>query len=142
MLTEAVLMSSTVTNPALPKSSPCRPPARVNDRNRGTYSFVLSAVTASPRGWKCRERSGSFAALFRKSTWPTIVRVEALITVRVSCALLATKIRRPSGEQTMFHGSALVVSVPDTLAENVPQAGSAIRIIDTDPPAAFATYAY
>src|SRR5580765_1222113 len=71
-----------------------------------------------------------------------IVRVVASITVMVSCALLATNTRRPSGEVTMFHGSAPVVRLVTTLALNVPQAGSLIRIAVTVPAAALATQAY
>src|SRR5678816_3338160 len=80
--------------------------------------------------------------LLRKSTWPMMPRVVALMTVMVSWALLATKTRRPSGEVTTFHGSAPVVRVPMTEALNVPQAGSLIWMIVTVPAAALATYAY
>src|SRR5580765_5778328 len=71
-----------------------------------------------------------------------IVRVVALITVMLSCPLLATKTRKPSGEVTMFQGSAPVVRFVTTVALKVPQAGSLIRITLTVPAAALATYAY
>src|SRR5688572_5819392 len=64
------------------------------------------------------------------------------MTVIVSWSLLATKMRLPSGEQTMFHGSAPVVRLVTTLALNVPQAGSLIRMAVTLPAAALATQAY
>src|SRR6266487_1754720 len=64
------------------------------------------------------------------------------MTVMVSCALLATNTRKPSGEQTIFHGSAPVVRLVTTLALNVPQAGSLIRMAVTVPAAALATQAY
>ena len=75
-------------------------------------------------------------------------RVAALMTVIVSCELLATKMRLPSGEQTTFHGSAPVVMWPlmpalvSTTALNVPHIGSLMRITVTEFPAALATYAY
>ena len=53
-------------------------------------------------------RSGSFAMLFRKSMWPMTLRNWVEMTVMVSCPLLATNTRLPSGEQTMFQGSAPV----------------------------------
>src|SRR5258705_4894000 len=71
-----------------------------------------------------------------------IARLAVLITVMVSWMLLATKTRLPSGEQTMFQGSAPVTMLEMTLALNVPQAGSLICITVTELPAALATYAY
>src|SRR6266446_9284915 len=68
------------------------------------------------------------------------------MTVMVTCPLLATKIRLPSGEQTTFHGSAPVIISPlnptlvSTAAENVPQAGSLTLMTVTELPAALATY--
>src|SRR5437773_11302268 len=71
-----------------------------------------------------------------------MLRVAVSITVIVSCPLLATNTRLPSGEVTMFHGSAPVVRFVTTLAVNVPHAGSLIRIAVTVPAAAFAIHAY
>src|ERR1017187_1931747 len=71
-----------------------------------------------------------------------MVRVVASITVMVSCALLATNTRKPSGEVTMFHGSAPGARLVTTLALTVPQAGSLIRIALNVPAAALATQAY
>ena len=75
------------------------------------------ALTARPRGWKWRARWAGVLPLHtlsRRFTLPITLRVSALITVSVSWPLLATKMRRPSGELTMFHGSAPVVMVPPT----------------------------
>src|SRR5687767_11355505 len=68
-----------------------------------------------------------------------------LMTVTVSWPLFATKTRRPFGEMTMFHGSAPVLMVPrrrSTPARNRLALARLIRITETVPDAALATYAY
>src|SRR6266404_740246 len=70
------------------------------------------------------------------------------MTVIVSCPLLATKTRLPSGEQTMFQGSAPVrispfgPTVMSTWAEKLPTAGLLISMTETELPAALATKAH
>ncbi len=65
----------------------------------------------------------------------------ASMTVIVSCALLATKARRPSGETTTFHGSAPVVRLRTRWARSVPLEALRIRMTVTLLPAALATKA-
>src|SRR4051794_33755697 len=73
--------------------------------------------------------------------WPMIVRDTALITVMVSWPLLATKTRLPSGEITMFHGSAPVLKLFSTTAAKFAKLELVILITDTELPAAFDTKA-
>jgi hypothetical protein len=104
-------------------------------------------VTARPRGWNRRLRSGLLQRLRCRFTFP-ITRLRRLfesITVIVSWPLLATNTRRPFGEMTMFHGSAPVRIEPRRRsgpALNRLALARAILITDTVPDAAFATYAY
>src|SRR5437879_8819959 len=51
--------------------------------------------------------------------WPRMVRVVASITVILSWPLLATNTRSPSGEHTIFQGSAPVVRLVTTVALKV-----------------------
>ena len=63
------------------------------------------------------------------------------ITDTVSCPLLDTKIRRPSGEATMFHGSDPVRSAPRERARKLERLPFEIRMTVTVPLAAFAVNA-
>ena len=71
----------------------------------------------------------------------------ASMTVIVSWLEFATKMRRPSGEETMFHGSAPVRNLPlsptflASPARNRRALSLAILITETVPSAALATYA-
>ena len=59
----------------------------------------------------------------------------------VSWPLLATKTRRPSGDGTMFQGSAPVRKVLDTAARKLSGFALRMRMTDTVPAAALATNA-
>jgi hypothetical protein len=84
--------------------------------------------------------------LFRRSTLPMIRPFQGSTTVMVSSALLATKTRRPSGDSTMFHGSAPVASslrppTFRTLALKWSGSGLSTQIVEIVPAAVFATTA-
>jgi hypothetical protein len=122
----------------------------------------LFLVTANPRGWKWNWGSG-LQALPRRMTEPItsgLISVVLLlflpcgfscsvasITVIVSWLEFATKTRRPSGEATMFQGSAPVRNDPRlprsraTDALNLRGLALRIRITVTRPAAVLATYA-
>ena len=140
MVVDVVSISNRQTSPCLPLSRPWRPPSGfVKERKRVTKSALLSALTARPRGWKCRWRSGSLQRLSRMSTLPISLRVTASMTVIVSCALLATNKRLPSGDMTRFHGSAPVLIVLPTTAAQPAQVALRILITVTELLAALAT---
>ena len=88
----------------------------VNEKKLVTSRRLLFFVTARPRGWKWRVRSGSLQTLSFRFTWPITPRLRRgfvpSITVIVSWPLLATYTRRPLGDTTTFHGSAPVTIWP------------------------------
>src|SRR4051794_32776157 len=142
MSSDSVSMLNRHTTPWRPLSSPCLPPGRVKARKLVTYRRLLLRSTARPRGWKWRLRSGPAQRPRARSTLPTIRGRSASITVIVSWPLLATKTRRPSGEATMFQGSAPVVRRRTTCARKALVAvGLTSRMTLTELPAAFATNA-
>ena len=108
-------------------------------------------VTARPRGWKWRVRSGSLQTLNFRFTCPITPRLRRglvpSITVIVSWPLFATYTRRPLGETTTFQGSEPVTICPflparlSALALSFAPLAFVMRITVTDPDAAFATYA-
>jgi hypothetical protein len=73
MRLDLVLMFSRQTTPSLPVSSPCFPPGLTKEKKPVTKSRLLFLVTARPRGWKWRLRSGSLQRLFCTFTWPMIL---------------------------------------------------------------------
>ena len=66
------------TSPWRPRSLTCRKPGRWKEKKLVTKSFLLSLVTAIPRGWKWKARSG-LHALPRSERPPSTVGLTSFL---------------------------------------------------------------